>query len=111
MRTAARKSITCTCICSAGARSDPWFRAHKYQKKRTSDEEEKERAGDARPGAAVLTRAPGAEKETYSGRGKIHGAPGQGPRNSFRSAQCRPPRVVSGARTLSAWLPARLRCT
>src|SRR5271165_1523290 len=107
---AVRRSITCTCICSAGGRSGPWFRAHKYQKKRRSDEEEEGRAGQvARRTAPAPTEARGGQEKTQSRRGKIRGTPAEGASNiQLESTQCRSPRTVSASRALSARLPARL---
>src|SRR5271166_5659619 len=110
MRMAVRKSITCTCICSAGGRSGPWFRAHKYQKKRRSDEEEEGRAGQvARGTAPAPPQARGGQEETQRRRGKIRDTPTEGSSKLQReSTQCRTPRAVSASRALSARLPARL---
>src|SRR5258706_10755600 len=99
---AARRSITCMCICSAGGRSGPWFREHRYPEKRNRDEEENRRAGQiTRHAAAAYPEAHGGKKETPGQRGKILGTFRQGTRH-------RTPRAVSRARALSPWLPARL---
>src|SRR5271168_652947 len=105
---AARRCITCTCICSAEGRSGPWFRAHKYQKKRRGDEEEERRAGQVARRTAPVPQARGGQEETQSRRGKIRGAPAQGASNiRLESTLCRTPRAVSASRAFSARLPAR----
>src|ERR1700730_15862512 len=107
---AARRSITCICICSAGGRSGPWFRELKYLETRKPDEEEKRRARQiARRAPAAPPEADRGQKETPGSRRKIRRARCQD-RRCIRSASARRhvPRVVSASRALSTWLPARL---
>src|SRR5713226_1906889 len=99
MRMAVKRSITCMCICSAGGRSGPWFREHKYPEKRSSDEKETGRAGQITShAAAVHPQARCSEKETPAQRCKVSDTFRQGTRHCEA-------RVVSGARALSTWLP------
>jgi len=59
------------CICSAGGRSGPWFREHRYPEKRNRDEEENRRAGQiTRHAAAPTPEAHGGKKETPGQRGQ-----------------------------------------
>src|ERR1700677_1188961 len=105
---AARRSITCTSICSAGGRSDLWFPV--FNKKRTADDKEKRHAGQiTRRAATVHPEAHGRQKEALSQRRKIRTTPGQGARNIRQQSTQRPaPRVVPGDRALSAVVFARL---
>jgi len=102
-----RRSTTCMCICSAGGRSDRWFREHKYPKKRRSDEKRKQgRAGSNQ--RATLRRshppsAPMAQKKTPGQRSKAGDTFRQGARHR-RGASC-----IRAIEPFSAWLPARSR--
>src|ERR1700728_4070996 len=110
MRTAARRSITCTSTCLAGGRSDLWLAVFR-KKKRTADEKEKGHAGEiARHDAAVhRPETHGGQKATLRQRCEKRTTPHQAARNIPRQSTQRPaPRVIPGDRALSAWVSACL---